>query len=44
QLFVVRVRGTPSVPRFGLEPLPLAIDFFKTIGGRNAAQRPDRLP
>jgi hypothetical protein len=44
QLFVVGVHGTPSVPKFKLEPLPAASDAFKAIGSRNASQRIERQP
>jgi hypothetical protein len=44
QLFVVHVRGTPSLPKFGLKPLPMATDAIKSIGNRNDARRADRQP
>jgi hypothetical protein len=39
QIFTVRVRGTPSFPKFNIEPLPLATDTLQSIGGRRS-----RLP
>jgi hypothetical protein len=32
QFFLVRVQGTPSFPKFGLEPLPMATDAFNSLG------------
>lgn len=34
QFFVVRVLGTPSFPKFRLEPLPEASDVLKSLGRR----------
>jgi len=42
QFLVVSVRGTPSVPKVKLEPLPKASDVLKSIGQRRNDRDPDR--
>ena len=40
QLFLVRIRGTPSLPKFRLEPIPVATDAINSLGNRRGTRVP----